>query len=42
MPILIFLFVVVIIFLIIVVAMALKVVPQEHAYVIDGCILQGI
>ena len=35
MPILIFLFVVVIIFLIIVVAMALKVVPQEHAYVIE-------
>lgn len=35
MPILIFLFVVVIIFLIIVVAMTLKVVPQEHAYVIE-------
>ena len=35
MPILIFLIVVVIIFLIIVVAMALKVVPQEHAYVIE-------
>ena len=35
MPILIFLFVVVIIFLIVVVANALKVVPQEHAYVIE-------
>lgn len=35
MPFLIFLFVVAVIFLIVVVAMALKVVPQEHAYVIE-------